>query len=102
MLSWHVFARLALRKEPFKGIFRGKISILEIFKQIAILILASPKCNARTYGVLYPEPQNAPHVSGRMNVLDSPEDPHPKATCVNSWYGVYPRKKNHYILAQEE
>ena len=56
----------------------------------------------RADGVLYPEPQNAPHVSGRMNVLDSPEDPHPKATDVNSWYGVYPSKKKHYILAQEE
>ncbi len=56
----------------------------------------------RTDRGLYPEPQNAPHVSGRMNVLDSPEDPYPKATDVNSWYGVYPSKKNHYILAQEE
>ncbi len=38
---------------------------------------------------LYPVPQNAPHVSVGMNVLDFPEGPGPKAPDVSPWYGVY-------------
>ncbi len=38
---------------------------------------------------LYPVPQNAPHVSAGMNVLEFPEGPRPKATNVSPWYGVY-------------
>jgi len=39
---------------------------------------------------IYPVPQNAPHVSTGMNVLDFPEGHRPKATDVSPWYGVYP------------
>ena len=38
---------------------------------------------------LYPVPQNAPHVSAGMNVLNLPEGQSPKATDVSPWYGVY-------------
>ena len=39
---------------------------------------------------VYPVPQNAPHVSAGMNVLNFPEGQRPKATDVSQWYGVYP------------
>jgi len=38
---------------------------------------------------LYPVPQNAPHVSAGMNVLELPKGQRPKATDVSPWYGVY-------------
>ncbi|GEM_PF-3850199 len=40
---------------------------------------------------LYPVPQNAPHVSAGMNVLELPKGQRPKATDVSPWYGVYRR-----------
>ncbi len=57
------------------------------------IVLVNPE------SVLYPVPQNAPHVPARalaggsagMNVLDFPEGPCPKATDVSPWYGVYKR-----------
>ena len=38
--------------------------------------------------VVYPVPQNAPHVSAGTNALN-PEGHRPKATDVSPWYGVY-------------
>ena len=39
--------------------------------------------------LVYPVPQNAPHVSAGMNVLELPKGQRPKATDVSPWYGVY-------------
>ena len=38
---------------------------------------------------LYPVPQNAPHVSAGMNVLNFPEGQRPKTTETSPWYRVY-------------
>ena len=37
---------------------------------------------------VYPVPQNAPHVSAGMNVLNLPEGQSPKATDVSPWLTV--------------
>ena len=39
--------------------------------------------------VVYPVPQNTPHVSAATNVVDLPEAQRPKDTGVSPWYGVY-------------
>ncbi len=48
---------------------------------------------------LYPVPQNAPHVSTGMNVLDLPEVHRPKATDVSPWYGVYSSLPKNYAFS---
>jgi len=40
-------------------------------------------------GLIYPVPQNAPHVSAGINVPKFLEGQGPKATDLSPWYGVY-------------
>lgn len=39
--------------------------------------------------ILYPVPQNAPHVSARMNALNFPARKCSEVRAVNPWDGVY-------------
>ncbi len=51
---------------------------------------------------VYPVPQNAPHVSAGMNVLNFPKGQCPKAADVSLWYGVYLQRRGRALRGISE